>query len=298
MRVNVCIPHYVRESVAAEDNPNGYGSLSEGATLKRTIALSRCIGSLLNLQRSQTSAVLNIGQQRIDHISNKQFPIELNIIVMSDGENQLTDALRLFGTMIRVEEISIEDPRHLALACRDHLIKNTDEAELYVYMEDDLIIHDGDFFEKQAWFIEKTNHQFCLMPHRYERIDMGGIDRMLVDGPLIEEYINSFTNPVINAAEGNYRGRKKISFDITNNPHSGMFVISNRQAKQLRELQLPRSGFNGPLETAATLTVLQSFKVMKPGFSNYDFLCIEHGHPSFQNYIHQFPHKNGAGEHK
>ena len=288
MRVNVCIPHFINENVKPSDNPNGYGSLREGATFNRTLAMGRCISSLLSLQRSGKTAQLNMAQ-RIDFWSNAGPKLEIKITIVTDGHHRLDELLQYFGNQVQVLDVELDDPRLLPLACRDHLINTGEGADLLAYLEDDLIINDPEFFDKQYWFLEKTSHRFCLMPHRYERCHSEGIDKLLVDGPLTPSFIKKFTEPQPNAAQGAYNGVEAVSFDITDNPHSGMFILSESQATTLRNRKLPRSGFIGPLETAATLTVLQNFPVMKTSLKNWMFLRIEHGHPSFLHYFNKFP---------
>ena len=63
-----------------------------------------------------------------------------------------------------------------------------------------------------------------------------------------------------------------MSFDLASNPHSGCFVVSATQADELSQQPLPREGFVGPLETAATLTVLHRYPVMKPSLEHWRFL--------------------------
>ena len=121
-----------------------------------------------------------------------------------------------------------------------------------------------------------------------ERCHSEGIDKLLVDGPLTPSFIEKFTKPQPNAAQGAYNGVEAVSFDITDNPHSGMFVVSGSQATTLRNRNLPRSGFIGPLETAATLTVLQNFPVMKTSLKTGRF-CALNRHPSFLHYFNTFP---------
>ena len=135
------------------------------------------------------------------------------------------------------------------------LINTGDGADLLAYLEDDVVIDDPGFFDKQLWFLEKTNHRFCLMPHRYEPVHQGPIHQLLVDGPLSPQFIGRFMQPQRNAAHGLYSGNEKVHFDLTDNPHSGCFVVSARQAEELSQKDLPREGFVGPLETAATLLI-------------------------------------------
>ena len=292
MRVHVCIPHYVRETSDPSANPNGYGSLRTGGRFQRALALNRCLHSLLGLQRQAEITVLNIHHQRIDHTPANLPPLDLQISVCTDGEHQLNEVLDLFGSRIKVVQLQPDNPRELPLACRDHLIANRSGADLLMYLEDDLVIHDPAFFDKQRWFLEKTSHRFCLMPHRYEPVHQGEIHQLLVDGPLSPQFIGRFMQPQANAAQGLYGGQEAVHFDLTNNPHSGCFVVSALQAEELSQKPLPRRGFVGPLETAATLTVLHRYPVMKPSLKHWRFLQIEHGHPSFLRYLNEFPHQN------
>ena len=234
--------------------------------------------------------LFNYVQKRIDHFPSNYPSLELTISVCSDGEHQLDEVLDLFRHQIEKVELQLEDPRQLPLACRDHLINNRSGADLLMYLEDDLVIHDPAFFDKQSWFLEKTEHRFSLMPHRYEPVHQGAIDRLLVDGPLPPQYIQRFMQPKLHAAKGSYCG-EEVQFDLTNNPHSGCFVVSAQQAEELSQKKLPREGFVGPLETAATLTVLHRYPVMKPSLENWQFLQVEHGHPSFRSYLKTYPHQ-------
>ena len=294
MRVHVCIPHYAREQAETASNPNGYGSLRAGAQFQRSLALSRCLCGLLNLQRQAEMTVLNIDQKRIDHFPANQSSLELKITVCSDGEHQLGEVLDLFANRIERLELQLDDPRKLPLACRDHLIQQRAGADLLMYLEDDLVIHDPSFFDKQHLFLTKTEHRFCLMPHRYEPVHQGAIHQLLVDGPISPQFIGRFMQPQRDAAKGFYGGQEEVHFDLTDNPHSGCFVISAQQAEDLSQKELPQEGFVGPLETAATLTVLHRFPVMKPSLKHWKFLQLEHGHSSFRCYLNSLPHQTVA----
>jgi len=120
------------------------------------------------------------------------------------------------------------------------------------------------------------------------------METLIVDGPLAERFIGQFTKPQRNVANGQFRGIEAVSFDIADNPHSSTFCVSRQQAYQLSTTPLPRDGFVGPLETAATLTVLHRYPVMKPSRECWKFLCVEHGHPSFLHYVNSMPHQTGG----
>lgn len=291
MRVQVCIPHYFREHADPGENPNGYGSLRSGARIARSIALSRCISGLLNLQKNQKTLILNHYNKRIDSEEKTINSCEIEINICTDGVNFLDDVLKLYKTKINHIPINLENPRELPLRTRDLLIRSSSKFDIYTYMEDDIIVHDPLFFEKQGWFLQKTNNLFILMPHRYERIDQGKSDVLLVDGKLRPDLINVFQETTENVANGMFQGKESVSFDMASNPHSGTFTVNHSQKQHLQNQELPINGFIGPLETAATLTTMQFFKIMKPSYINWKFLCVEHGHPSFLHYIKSLPHQ-------
>lgn len=291
--VRACIPHFY----SGTGDPNGYGSRRQGARVARSIALAQCLSSLIRLKHSTQDAILNIGNRTIDYLSNEiharsNEAIRIEILVCTDGRHQLDEILNHYDQYIERRIIDVDDPRLLPLAARDELISHSKiEADLYTYLEDDIIIHDSSYFHKQDWFLRKTNDQLSLMPHRYESINRQGIRSLLVDGPLDAGFISKFASPQENVASGLFRGIEQVSFDIANNPHSGTFTLSKKQALQLQKESLPTSGFVGPLETAATLTVLKFFPVLKPSKEYRSFLMVEHGHPSFKHYTKTLPHR-------
>ncbi len=292
--IRVAIPSFFAEKT----NGTGYGSGRPGQKLAREIALARCLTSLLSQRRTLEDAVLHIGERSIHHWDAKPnrleqtLRLELEIHVFTDGKNRLNKVLDLFKDSIHVHNIELENPRHLPLEARDWLIKYDPITDLSVYMEDDIIINDPLFFDKQFWFLERTSNKFVLMPHRVETVLSGRTSRLIVDGPLASSFINKFCEPKSYIAAGRFDPLgEEISFDITENPHSGCFIISREQVKHLRKQILPRDGFVTTLETAATLTVLKYYNVLKPSKGKQRFLEIIHGHPSFLSYLNTFPQK-------
>ena len=291
LRVRVAIPHYFRETA----KEHSYGSGRQGASMVRRIALGRCLGALINLQRSSQDLVLNIGQRCLNPTGpllgvNQQPlpPVQLDVHIITTGCHRLDDVLGCFAGAIQVHEVVLEDPRTLALAARNILIRHPQPLELALYLEDDLVISDPLFFDKQAWFLEATGQKAVLMPHRYEQVPGRDGQRLLVDGPLRADFIGQFTKPEQAVAHGRFWNGEEICFDRTANPHAGLFCLSRTQVEQLQQLNLANEGFVGPMETAATLTALAHFQVLKPSMANRGFLWVEHGHPSFHGYANSF----------
>lgn len=291
LRVRAALPHFYREHPGG----TGYGSGREGQRLARSVALARCIGALQALQRSDQDLVLNIGRRWLDSTPGAEAasvplpPLTIDVHVFTDGEHVLEEVFQSLVRGVTVHQLRLDDPRQLPLEARDYLIRAEPDTDLSLYLEDDLVIGDPLFLDKQHWFLQGCEHRAVLMPHRYEPIPGRRGQRLLVDGPLRDGFIGRFTQPRQDVGRGRFRGGAEVRFDRTANPHSGLFCLSQSQVRQLRTQTLPRDGFISPLETAATLTVLQSFAVLKPGLAQRDFLWVEHGHPSFTSYADLWP---------
>lgn len=286
LKVRVAIPHYFQELPGKV----GYGSSRQGAAPGRSLALSRCLNGLLQLERAAQDLVLNHSERHLD-VTNSLHGIspipqlQLEIHVFTTGDHCLNEALTSFGSRIQRHSVTLDNPRNLALATRDFLVQHPEPLDLALYLEDDLVISDPLFLDKQAWFLSRSQHQAVLMPHRYELLPDRHGQRLLVDGPLDAGFINTFQQPMLNASRGRFWDGQEISFDRPANPHSGLFCLSKFQLERLQQTQLPREGFISPLETAATLTALAEFSVLKPSLNQRNFLWVEHGYPSFISYV-------------
>lgn len=290
-RVRVGLPHYFKES----ESSKGYGSSRRANRLPRTLALARCLQSLLILARQDDDVMLDMASRCLrycgpNYRSTQVLPrLQVEIHVFTDGEHALHEVLDRFRGQITVHQLNIPDPRQLPLACRDHLVAAEPMVDLTLYSEDDLVIADPLFFDKQRWFLSSCDNKAVLMPHRYELIPGTSGRRLLPDGPLQPRLIERFCKPQEGVAGGTFHDGQQVRFDRTPNPHSGMFCLNPTQVQLLRDRILPREGFVSPLETAATLTVLQHFAVLKPCLTQRSFLWVEHAHPSYLSYVNEWP---------
>lgn len=286
LTVRVAIPHFFRE----QSGGTGYGSGKPGARLTRSLALGRCLAGLEALARSEADFVLNIGKKQLDVTGPSRRgemllpPIELDVHLFTCGDAILSEVVERFIGSLSMHRLKLEDPRQLPLAARDFLIQTGPSHDLALYMEDDLVIGDPLFLDKQHWFLSGTGGKMVVMPHRYELLPGRRGQRLLVDGPLRDAFIQRFAQPKLNIGHGRFWSGEEVAFDRTANPHSGMFCINRSQLELIREQPLPVKGFVGPMETAATLTVLMYFQVLKPSFKHRSFLWVEHGHPTFAMY--------------
>lgn len=296
-RLRVAIPHYFSEVPAAE----GYGSTG-GERIRRGSALARCLGSVLALARSLEAAVLHIGDRAISRtplpISGSRFGlvgVEVECHVFVCGDAWLQEILQQYGNGIQVHKLVLDNPRLLPAAARDWLVAANPLADLSLYLEDDLVIADPLFVDKQIWFSHNLKHKAVLMPHRYELTGNSDCPRLYVDGPLRPQFIRRYCSPQQSVAQGKFCNGHLVDFDVASNPHSGCFAVSDQQIEVLRQSELPVEGFIGPLESVATYTVLRHFSVWKPAWPSRDFCTIEHGFPSFLHYLERLPHQGVLG---
>jgi len=284
MNILVALPHYFNEV-----NQSNYGSGRKGQGQARSLALIQCLSSLLALQKEGEDLILNIAKRGIEHTPKSNSETRIHIHLFTDGVHVLSPVLTMFKQSITVHQMDMENSKHIPLKARDYIINKGHAYDLCLYMEDDLIIRDLEFLEKQHWLIYRSEHKAVLMPHRTEWVPEKKGQRLIVDGPLRDGFIHRFCEPKLGVARGTYKGQQEIVFDQSNNPHAGLFCISGQQAAELAKLTQPKDGFIGPLETAATLTVLQKYVVLKPSWQDRYFLWVEHGHPSFQGYSKSWP---------
>ena len=284
--VRVAIPHFCR---IADNDGDGYGSSRSNAAIFRAVALSRCLGGVLSLARGAEEEILGIAEATVLKAPRAVVPgqeaagLVIDCHVLVCGDDYFVDALKAFERRITVHRLSLDDPRRLPFAVRDFLLKDeaAGNADLSLYLEDDLVIQDRLYCDKLLWFLRRTNHQFALMPHRYELSGYQLMPRFFVDGPIDPEVLPDHQQPAEMVASGSFAGGERIGFDIASNPHSGSFSCSSLQRQRILAAGVAEEGFVGPLETVATFTVLQHLPVMKPTWAQRDFLVLEHAHPSF-----------------
>ena len=296
MHVRAVIPHYFHEAEEGETIQlgEGFGSRQRGARSRRVLALQRCLLGLLNQATRGQESFLNIKTTKCElvdvHDNNHQFKeVTIEIVVVIQSQQTCLDNVLLdFGDHLRVLPCGIEDPRLLGLKARDYLIRHPEPADLNLYLEDDLVIQDPYFFDKILWVARQSQHTAVLFPHRYEIIP-GSMNksssRLFIDGAIDIEEIALWHEPKANIASGKFLGDILVSFDVPVNPHSGFFGLTADQIWLVRDSHLPESGFVGPLEVAATMTVGNFFQIWKCSPVCASFFAIEHAFSSFLGYL-------------
>ena len=282
MRILVTIVHHW--------NPDGTG---RHASLRpqrepRQYALQDQLLALRRLDLRQ--GVLNIASKTVED-ANQALRHHFTIKVVTDGHHHVLDYLEpAYSELVEEVPTSPVDPKCLGFEAQkilaDHL---SQEYDLYVYLEDDLLIHDPFFFHKIFWFQQSLGEHCVLMPHRYESFwkPAESVDRFFIDGPMMEHELKILIPdpppPLSTLLPGG-----QVTFVSPENPHSGCFALTPSQLRHWSEQPwfLDRDcSLISPLESAATLGLVKTFTLYKPHLAYASFLELQHWGVSFRNLI-------------
>ena len=124
LRLRVAIPHFFREG--ASQSNGGYGSGRSGNRLPRSLALARCLSSVLALNRAPRDWILNIAERQMELTPASslaglpELQVELHLFVC--GEHWLQEVVELYVPRLQLHQLELEDPRQLPLAAVRHLL--------------------------------------------------------------------------------------------------------------------------------------------------------------------------------
>ena len=278
MRVLFAIPHFYDPDPAAGRR---HGSLGPDPG-PRLLALTACLAGLRQ-PFGRPQCVIDIAR-RTTTPANKRTAAAADVVVCTSGPRHLLDRVPL-GPGYFTHLPTGAEPRLLGFACHAALRDRfADGYDFYCYLEDDLLIRDPWFFVKLRWFNAIFGDDAVLMPNRYEVARGRLVHRAYVDGPMRPGASAAFqdvTDRLELAAEAL---GVRVVFRRTTNPHCGGFFLTARQMAAWAAAPhfLDRDvRFVGPLESAATLGVMRTFRVYKPADETAAFLEVEHAGSGF-----------------
>ena len=281
-RVLFVIPHFYGAG-------NGFYGSTGSDSLARIRALERVIEGLHQSLGSRQAFLLWLQQyvpgKGNGHVvkSNEAFASELDIAVCTTGDFHLVSRFTIPSVSYRHVPTDSE-PMKLGFACQEVLRRNIGKYDWYCYLEDDLLITDSLFFSKLEWFVRQFGEDVTLSPHRFERS---------ITEPLHKLYHDGLVRPDFTAAWQDVTERQflesemlglKMRFERWPNPHSGCFFLNSRQMEKWASQPYfgdEDSTFAGPLESAASLGIIKTFRQYKPSPINAGFLELEHLHPRY-----------------
>ena len=205
-------------------------------------------------------------------------PINAEVVVCTTGDDHLLGSLPA-GVRGWIHRPTAADPPLLGYECHAALAAGLGSYQYFCYLEDDILLTDPWLFRKLDWFRSQFGDARLLQPNRFETGSHPHLDKIYIDGDLPPSCTAPF-QPVTNPRQlsADVLGRPVV-FRTTTNPHAGCFFLSAAQMARWAESPhfLDRSvAFIGALESAATLGVMRSFEVFKPGIENPDFFEVRH----------------------
>lgn len=277
MRILLTIAHFFNPS-----NGGRYGS--QRKPQPRIQALRQCITNIHQLFGNQ--CIIDIAQ-RLAVPANLSQSHNIDIIICTTQDCHLLEEICLPSVFYQHYPTKAE-PMLLGFECQAVLKECLDKYDYYCFLEDDLILHDPWFFIKLAWFTDLSGDLNLLQPNRYEVSTSNIIQKAYVDGDLATRVTAKFQNVQEQPELLGKIMNTSVVFRRALNPHSGCYFLNTRQmhhwVKQPYFLNRDPS-FIGPLESAATLGIMQTFKIYKPAFTQASFLEIQHFGTAFLSLV-------------
>ena len=191
--------------------------------------------------------------------------------------------------LCEILEHATGDPMMIEFAVQDVFIQYRDEFQWFLFLEDDVAVHDSAFVDKLREFNLRAGLRGALLlPHRYELHegrkayidrDPGNSQWSPSGGSTIEDVTNPAT---LISYETGYGGR--LSFAEFTNPHAACYCLSREQLDRWAATGRRWQGkvtWIGPLESAATGCLFEAFDLYKPVPSMKRFLEVEHLDPKY-----------------
>jgi hypothetical protein len=272
MRVLVTIPHYF----CPEGGDHGSVRAADGP---RVEALATCLAALREVF-DPGQRVIQLTDKTTKHV-NQHLVADIDIVICTTRGRHLLDRLPFGEFQHRATDA---EPLLLGFECQAVLRERVGEYDYYVYLEDDLVVRDPWLFLKLGWFTEQVGDEALLQPNRYEVSPVGLVHKVYLDGEIDEEVVRPFQDHRDRPAVLTDVLGARVVFRRPSNPHSGCYFLNAAQMRAwaARPDFLDRdTGFVGPLESAATLGIMRTFRVYKPAPENAAFLEIQHYGNSF-----------------
>jgi hypothetical protein len=279
MRILFTIAHFF--------NPENNGRhASQGKDSQHRVqALSQSLASLHQLF-SKSQDIINIAQ-RLAFPANQPQAYELDIVICTTQDYHLLNQLPLPEHFYKHHSTKVE-PLLLGFECQAVLRDYLGQYDYYCFLEDDLILHDPWFFVKLNWFSKQAGELSLLQPNRYEVSTDTLTYKAYIDGDLCPRMTASFQNPREKPEINGQIMGMPITFRRALNPHSGCYFLNANQmahwANQPHFLDRDTS-FIGPLESAATLGIMKTFRIYKTAPKQANFLEIQHFGTAFLRLI-------------
>ena len=273
MRILFTIPHFYGPKPKRESKCRHGAHEDAGDRVK---ALSACLAALHQIY-GEAQCVMQLARKQTGP-TNQKTKARVRVVICTTGNQHLLAQLPV-GQDLFEHYPSDANPERLGFLCQETLAERLGDFDYYCYLEDDLILHDPWLFTKLVWFNGHVGQDKLLLPNRFERGVGPLAHKAYVDGDLARRVTARFQDvddcPWL---ESEVLGTKVV-FRRPLNPHSGCCFLNAEQMQHWsakRHFRDRDTSFIGPLESAATLGIMRTFKIYKAAMENASFLEIEH----------------------
>jgi len=280
MKILVTIPHFHNPKGGGAYGSTGPESARRAEALTAAIhGLHQSLGPRQAFLYCMHNDVPGQGNGRLLRV-NEQAAATLDIAVCTVGSNHLVDQIGAPKSMYHHQPVQAE-PMLIGFACHQVLKAHAGKYDFYCYVEDDLVIGDPYFLTKLAWFVRTFGEEALLLPHRFEISGREPLHKLYIDGPVRPDFTAKWQD--VNdrrMVEAEFLGTP-IGFERWPNPHSGCFFLNAAQMDRWSASPYFLDGdcsFAGPLESAASLGIMKTFRIYKPTYKNAGFHEIRHFH--------------------
>ncbi len=270
MRILFTVPHFFKPS-----SEGRYGSQRKDPQ-PRLQAFTQNLTALHQLF-GKSQRIIDIAQ-RLAFPANQPQAHEIDIVVCTTQDHHLLTQLPLPSDLYKHHPTNVE-PLLLEFECQAVLQSFLGQYDYYCFIEDDLIIHDPWFFVKLNWFTQQAGDLNLLQPNRYEISPHGLVRKAYIDGDLALRVTAPFQNVQEQPELKGTIMNTPITFRRPLNPHAASYFLNANQmaywASQPYFLDRDTS-FVGPLESAATLGIMKTFRIYKTSPEQANFFEIQH----------------------
>lgn len=219
--------------------------------------------------RHRAAAKIDKLQNTIDGLLASFAHCELTILISTLPNRHITAYLPEYQKRcIHVLEEPDCDPMFAGFRAQDEFIKRLDHFDWFLFIEDDIVIHDSFCLEKLARFNQDCGYSDAvLLPNRYE----------LWEGT--KNYIDLTLDDEVGWNKLSEIEIEGVKYAECTNPHSALYCLSQSQLR--RWIKSGRKWkyqdvMVGPLESAATFCLLECFRLYKPHPTNLHFWEVKH----------------------
>ncbi|PKU22384.1 hypothetical protein [Telmatospirillum siberiense] len=279
MRILFAMPHYFREESDQAHNR----SRQPRARAERRRSLVAAIAALHQAFGNRIYGLDHQGAAAWQAAPSVRHDID--IVVCTAGEDHLLGELPWLTPFYRQHAAAVE-PAMLGFECHRLLGEAIGHYDYYGYIEDDIAVIDPLFFRKRRLFDRQFGPEALLQPNRCE---------VRPDGPVQKLYVDYHLRPELTAPHQDVTDRPRlqmpfidetIQLERTSYPSAGCFFLSDAQVRMWTEGPHFRDGdvsYMGPLDSAATLSVMKTFRIYKPVLDQAWFLEVLHLSPRWIN---------------